>query len=156
MEVTERYLAMARYLEWLPKEERHALLVENDASIPSVLLKLDLAKGAQHWLDAGDPPTAPALLRLLVPVVSLRKSYQIGKDFREVLWRIWNANAAKLQQADRDLPEATDPKATVQAMWLLAAAEMDVTAPQAERYTKLCRYVLRKNETYQMGGNRGY
>lgn len=134
----DKYLAIVRFLDSLPAEERRAALLDNDLSISALTHRIELARRSLTWVDPGEAPTAAMLLKQLVPVVDLRQCYDLGKEFREAVWRAWNANSMRLISApdlDPDQPRV------VAAILQIAAFDIGITVRQGERYTKLCRFV---------------
>ena len=136
--VADRYLALVRFLDSLPAKERRDLLLDNDASVSALAHRVELARRSLAWRDPGEAPSLPGLLKQLVPVVDLRRANALGKDFREAVWRVWNANSVRLVASEDVDPD--EPRA-VNAVLQLAACDAGMTVAQARRYTKLCRYV---------------
>jgi len=134
----ERYLGVARYLDSLPAAERRAILLDTGIAVSSIVQRAILARRMVNWRDPGEATSSAALLKELVPIVDLSRAYKLGKEFREAVWRVWNANVTRLNDASGIDPD--DPRVSA-AIEQLAACDVGVTVDQARRYTRLCRYV---------------
>ncbi|CAG9463280.1 unnamed protein product [Pedinophyceae sp. YPF-701] len=138
-EAAIKYLQVVRYLDSLPGAERRRILVDNDAGIQALNARIALAKRTGAWEDRNEAPTLPGLLQQLVPVVDLERCYVLGKQFREAVWRVWRANSVRLLSDEEGVDPDSPP--VVAAIRQLAAADVGITLGQADRYTRLCRYV---------------
>lgn len=134
----EKYLTIVRFLDGLPAAEKRSVLLDSNLAISSLVYRIELASRSGTWADPGEPAGAPGLLKQLVPVVDLKRCYELGKEYREALWRTWNANSVRLVSAEDVDPD--EPR-VVASLRQLAAFDCGITVKQAERYTRLCRFV---------------
>ena len=135
----ERYLKIVRYVDGLAYEERKQTLYNSSTTIHAFLTTIMLRVRCAQWVDPLECPTAPGLLRQLVPVTNLRKAYELGKRVRESAYAIWEAH--------QDVTVMGSRSATVMSIRQFACINAGCTLPQAERYCRLVRYVDRS------GGN---
>ena len=129
----ERYLTLVRYIDDQAKNIKSALLLDSATTIPSLLSTVVLKKRNHIWKDAGEPPTAASMLRVLMPVMDLKEAYKLGKLFREASYAIWDYQ--------RTANVLGSKAATIMYIRQFAAIEVDITLPQAERYCRLVRMV---------------
>ncbi|GHP07043.1 Anoctamin-8 [Pycnococcus provasolii] len=135
----ERYLKIVRYVDGMSLDERKQLMYNSSTTIYAFLTTIMLKARCGQWTDQGECPTAPGLLRQLVPITNLRRAYDIGKRVRESAYAIWEAH--------QDVTVMGSRSATVMSIRQFACIDAGCTLPQAERYCRLVRYVDRS------GGN---
>lgn len=136
LESVNRYLAVARYLDGLSGPERRAILLDPHATVQGLVQKLELLQSTGQWRDPGEPATLPGLEHLLLPVTDIGKAYKHGRRFRELCY-------AAAERVSRKTPalSAQIRNEVILSVRQIAAVELDITLPQAERYCRLVRYV---------------